>query len=205
MNLLTTTVPHFVIPILALGLFLAFWIGMVQLMRRLARMTDTVPANAGPRLDRSRWGNGNINGAQTKGCVRVERYASGLAVRMHPVFGNGLVWLPNDETCLELDEPGRVRLAHGAHHVMLQANLAEFVSAGLTRLPGARSRVPPAVGSAPPAPPPAPPLARPRQQRRLNFSTLALWIAVLMLAFVALRRWAPQWLEPLSALFDSFR
>jgi len=197
MNLLDTPLPALAIPVLAIGLFVGLWTAMVRLMRRLARMTDTVPASAGPQLDRSRWGNGNINGAQAKGCVRVERYATGLAVRMHPVFGNGLIWLPREQTEESTDGAGQVVLTQGRHRIALFGHVADFVSATTGRpapTPG------PGVEAAR-LPPPPKPLAM-AQGRGLSWSTVAFWIAVLMLVYVGLRRWAPAVVAPLEAVFS---
>jgi hypothetical protein len=197
MNLLNTPLPAVAIPVLAIGLFVGIWIAMVRLMRRLARMTDTVPASAGPRLDRSRWGNGNINGAQAKGCVRVERYATGLAVRMHPVFGNGLIWLPREQMEQSVEGTGHVVLTQGRHRIALFAELADFVCA----TPGRPAPTPRPPVDAASQPPQAKPLAMARR-RGLSWTTVALWIAVLMLAYVGLRRWAPAAVAPLEAVFS---
>jgi hypothetical protein len=197
MNLLNTPLPTIAIPILAFGLFLGVWIAIVRMMRRLVRMTDTVPAGAGPRLDRSRWGNGNINGAQAKGCVRIERYATGVAVRMHPVFGNGLIWMPQAQTERSADDAGRLVLTHGRHRIALFSHLAEFVAAtpGIDAMPTHPATVAPAG-----APVRTTPMA-PARDGGSRLSSVAFWIAVLMLVYVGLRSWAPGLVAPIEAMF----
>jgi len=197
MNLLNTPLPAIAIPLLAFGLFLGVWIAIVRMMRRLVRMTDTVPASAGPRLDRSRWGNGNINGAQAKGCVRIERYATGFAVRMHPVFGNGLIWMPHAQTGRSADDAGRLVLTHGRHRIALFSQLADFVAAtpGINAMPLRPATVEPASARAHTTP------MVPARAGGSRLSTVAFWLAVLMLVYVGLRRWAPELVAPIEAVF----
>jgi hypothetical protein len=194
MDLLHTPLPAALAPLVAVGLFILIWTGVVRLLRRLARLTDTLPAGAGARLARSGWGNGEINGTRAKGCVRIERYAGGLAVRMHPIFGGGLIWLPDSLTEREADNPQRLTLRHGDHRIVLLGRLAEFASAG-----GAPSALGGAPVSARRAEPPTPLAAPIRREGGSRLATLALWVAVLMLAWVAARRWAPEWSAPLEA------
>ena len=203
---------HWPIPlgvILAFGAFSAFWITIVRLMRRLSRMTDAVPADAGPMLQRSGWGSATINGARAQNCVRVIEYANGHAVKMHPIFGGGMVWLPRGQTQHQGDGDSQVELRHAKHVVRLTGKLARFT--GLA--PGAP------VKATPQAAEPAhavqqhrtPDTPRPidaglRRTRDSDgggaFSRFAILVAVLLLAYVVLRRQAPDVVAPIEALIQ---
>ena len=201
MNPLDTPLPAAVVPVIAFGVFAAFWIGLTRLIGRLARMTDTVPAGAGPLLRKSRWGDAHINGSRAKGCVRVEEYASGLAVRMHPIFGGGMVWLPHDLTRQRHDDHGRMVLAHARHRVVLLGRTAQFVAEG-----GARHVMASAtIDELPTRAPSTSGFATSPDRRaggRNALGTIAFWVAVALLAYVALRHWAPELIAPIERMLD---
>ncbi len=197
MNLLDIPLPAAVIPVIAIGMFVAFWIGLTRLIGRLARMTDTIPASAGPLLRKSSWGDAQVNGSSAKGCVRVEQYASGLAVRMHPIFGGGQVWLPHDLTRQSPDDHDRLVLTHAKHRVVLLGRTAHFVTEG-----DSAQRMSPATVDNTTASRSTPsgfatqPIRR--ENRRNTWSTLALWVAIALLVYVAARHWAPQLIAPIE-------
>ncbi len=198
---------HFPIPfglIFGLFAFIMLWRVIMRVLRRVSRMTDSVPADAGAVLRKSGWGSAVINGARATNCVRVVEYASGHAVQMHPIFGGGLVWLPKRDTTQQGDGSAAM-LNHGKHAVQLTGKLAEFVS---TRSNGAAAHVHPThTHRADPdtdhsrATALATGVRRiPRDSGGSAFSRFAIGIAIALLAYVAIRRTAPELLEPIEYL-----
>lgn len=188
------------IPIIFIAGFVAIWVFVIRLLRRVARMTDTIPAMAGERLAKTRWGDALVNGSKGSNSIRVEKYASGHAVKMHPIFGGGLIWLPSGSIEQVEGDDHRLQLRSGGHDITLFGPLARFMlddGAGHSTAHAARhaidtSRVPPVVerGTG---------LAAPQQARR-GWLRWALTLALLMLGYVVLRRMAPELTAPIDAL-----
>ncbi|WP_227814912.1 hypothetical protein [Nitrogeniibacter aestuarii] len=188
------------IPIMFIAGFVAIWMFIIRLLRRVSRMTDTIPAMAGERLAKTRWGDALVNGSKGSNSIRVEKYVSGHAVKMHPIFGGGLIWLPSGSIeQVEADEH-RLQLRSGGHDITLFGPLARFMlddGADHSTAHAARhaidiSRVPQVVerGTG---------LAAPQHKRR-GWLRWALALALLMLGYVVLRRMAPELTAPLDAL-----
>ncbi|MCB1961420.1 MAG: hypothetical protein KDE68_13010 [Rhodocyclaceae bacterium] len=191
-------VPAMIAPLIGFGLFALFWVGLVRLMRRLAKMTDTLPPDAGALLRRSRAGNATINGARAKNCVRVYEYANGHAIRMSRIFGGGLVWLPRNATTVHAPDPHSRELRYQAHQITLSGHLAEFM--------GESPTAPPVLTQA--AVHRATPVASGLQAVRpqaggSRLSRIAIVVAIALLAFVVVRRSAPELLAPLDALIST--
>jgi len=184
--------------------FVAIWIGVIRLLRRASRMTDTVPEHAGPRIRASGWGNAIVNGTKGTNCIRVEEYAGGHAVKMHPIFGGGLVWLPG--TTLQIEPVGehRLRLNDARHDVVLMGKLREFMQETPPR-PGASS-----MTATPADGPVHGPGVIHSQDTRIGLAApgrsvrpwtrLGLVLVALLLLYVVLRQLAPAWVAPLDAL-----
>ena len=186
--------PALLVPVLFIALFIALWMGLMKFMRKLMHMNDTVPPSAGERIDASRWGSAMVNGGRAKNCIRLERYATGLALRMHPVFGSGRIWLPAGDTEREDLDHGRLGLRHGRHHIILEPPLGAFVtessaSASAHAVLSSRAEHGPGIGAAP-------------QLRREPGSALgrvAIAVVVMLLVYVLARRLAPELTAPIDA------
>ncbi|TVT50210.1 MAG: hypothetical protein FHP94_03860 [Denitromonas halophila] len=199
---------HFSIPfglIFSLFVFVMIWRVIMRVLRRVSRMTDSVPADAGPALSRSGWGSAVINGARATNCVRVIEYASGHAVKMHPIFGGGLVWLPKSNTTQKLKGSAAL-LNHGKHAIQLTGKLAEFMNPTNRNTTAAAAhahaththRADPDTDHSK-----ATALATgvrrlPRHTGGSGLSRLAIWIAIALLVFVALRRTVPELIAPIE-------
>ena len=195
MNPLHLHVPAALAPVLGVGLFVAFWIALMRLMRRLARMTDRLPPDAGPLLRRSRAGNATINGARAKNCVRIYEYANGHAVRMSRIFGGGMVWLPRGATAIHAPDADTCELRHQDHRIVLSGRLAAFMGAAPAAAPAAAWPTPQGTAGRHPA------------RSRTGGSALGrigLVVAFTLLAFVVVRRAAPELLAPLEHLIADF-
>lgn len=190
----------FLIPLVFILGFIGVWTFIIRLLRRTSRMTDSVPAHAGPRLRKSRWGNATVNGAKATNSIRIEQYASGYAIKLHPVFGGSVAWLPREGLVEERDGEHSVRLQSGGHDVVLAGTLRDFVlDAGST-------------ATAAPAPPTtlAAPVGTPPDGSRVGLATakragspwarLAMLIVVALLLYVGARRLAPELVAPIEAL-----
>lgn len=189
----------FVIAI-ALLAFVTFWLALTRLIRRMSRMTDSLPADAGAELRRSGWGSAVINGSRAGNCVRVIEYANGHAVKMHRVFGGGLVWLPKAQTTLRRDGPNSLLLTHGVHGVQLNGLLADFVAGPPGRATAApTSSRPTDSGDRTPRTAPLAPVQRLSHERGSSaWSRAAIWTAIALLLFVVLRRTAPEFVAPIE-------
>lgn len=186
---------------IALIAFVMFWLLLTRVIRRLSRMTDSVPADAGAELRRSGWGTAVINGSRAGNCVRVVEYSNGYAVRMHRVFGGGLVWLPKAQTTQRRDSPNSLHLTHGAHGVQLTGQLADFVADAPGR-PAAQPTATPRPTDAAGRVPRTTPLTRvqrlPHERSGSVWSRVAIWTAIALLLFVVLRRTAPEVVAPIE-------
>ncbi len=126
----------------------ALWLALRTLSFRLAGLRAQVPADTGPVLRKSRWGDANINGVGFQDCVRVVECANGWLVQVRLIGGR--LWMPRAQTEVgELEGVGRLTapyrtLAAGADRVKLEGELAEFIAepavaadgAGTTAFPG---------------------------------------------------------------------
>lgn len=188
------------VPIVFIAGFLVIWTFIVRLLRRVSRMTEAIPPTAGERLEKTRWGDASINGSKATNSVRVERYAGGHAVKMHPIFGGGLIWLPKGSIeQVEADEQ-RLQLRSGSHNITLFGPLARFMrddgvvhaspGVDLSAIDTGPTQSAVALGQG---------LAAPQHTRRL-WPRVALTLALLMLGYVILRRIAPELIAPLDAL-----
>ncbi|MBT0960654.1 hypothetical protein [Denitromonas iodatirespirans] len=182
-----------------LGVFMV-WRVITRMIRRLSRMTDTIPADAGAELRRSGWGNAVINGSRATNSIRVVEYVNGHAVQMHPVFGGALLWLPKAQTTQQNDGPDAVQLNTGHHTVTLSGKLAAFMrgAAGQTQAPTSGVRHA-AVTDHSQATALATGVKRlPRDSGSSLLGRLAIWSAIALLAFVLVRRTAPDLVAPLE-------
>ena len=198
---------HLPIPfglIVALLAFLFLWRGIMRVLRRVSRMTDAVPADAGPVVRQSAYGNAVINGARATNCVRVVEYAGGHAVQMHPIFGGGLVWLPRNATTQQRDGASATVLTHGRHIVQLSGRLAEFMTSAPAGATAAHAHPTHAHRAAPEADhTQATALATglqrlPRGGGGSGLSRAAIGLAIALLLYVLLRRTAPELVAPLE-------
>ena len=202
---------HLPIPvglIVALLAFLFLWRGIMRVLRRVSRMTDAVPADAGPVVRQSAYGNAVINGARATNCVRVVEYAGGHAVQMHPIFGGGLVWLPRNATTQQRDGASATVLTHGRHIVQLSGRLAEFMTGAPAGATAAHAHPTHAHRAAPEADhTQATALATalatglqrlPRGGGGSGLSRAAIGLAIALLLYVLLRRTAPELVAPLE-------
>jgi hypothetical protein len=104
------------------------------LFRRLTRMARRRPADTGPVLRVSRWGDAEVNGVGCDSSVRVVECEKGWLIESHWLMGGGMLWLPRTATRVgELTETGQARgtrrvLEAGPHRVELETELAEFVA-----------------------------------------------------------------------------
>ena len=202
---------HLPIPfglIVALLAFLFLWRGIMRVLRRVSRMTDAVPADAGPVVRQSAYGNAVINGARATNCVRVVEYAGGHAVQMHPIFGGGLLWLPRNATTQQRDGASATVLTHGRHIVQLSGRLAEFMTGAPAGATAAHAHPTHAHRAAPEADhTQATALATalatglqrlPRGGGGSGLSRAAIGLAIALLLYVLLRRTAPELVAPLE-------
>ena len=199
---------HFPIPfglIFGLFVFVMIWRVIMRVLRRVSRMTDSVPADAGPAVGRSGWGSAVVNGARATNCIRVVEYATGHAVQMHPIFGGGLVWLPKRDTTQQHDGTAAL-LNHGKHAIQLTGKLAEFMNPKTRNTPPAHAHATHTHRS-PPDPDHAKATALATGIRRLPrdtgssaLSRLAIWIAIALLVFVVLRRTVPELITPIEQI-----
>lgn len=191
---------EFLIPLLFIGGFVAIWTAVIKLLQRTSRMTDTVPASAGARLYASGWGNATVNGARGTNCIRVERYAEGHAVRLHPIFGGGRIWLPKHRVSIEDAGEHQIRLRTPEHEIVLSGKLRDFFHSAspASGTIGVRdaSPDPTTLGPASEA---QVGLAEPRRKGRL-WVRLGLFLAVLLILYVLARRVAPDTIAPIDAL-----
>jgi len=181
--------------------FIGIWMTVIGLLRRLSRMTDTVPETAGAPLRTSGWGSATVNGTRANNCIRVEQFASGYAIKMHPVFGGGLVWLPNGSASFE-DDNARIRIKSAAHDIVLTNKLREFINDTAptrapridrprdTSHPGSEHSIATGVGFAP----------EPRKRR--PWTRLGLVLALLLVMYVVVRRVAPDLVAPIESLLQ---
>ncbi|KAA3655206.1 MAG: hypothetical protein DWQ11_01275 [Proteobacteria bacterium] len=200
---------HLPIPfglIVALLAFLFLWRGIMRVLRRVSRMTDTVPADAGPAVRKSGYGNAVINGARATNCVRVVEYAGGHAVQMHPIFGGGLVWLPRNATTQQRDGASATVLTHGRHVVQLSGRLAEFMTGAAAGTTTAHAH-PTHVHRTTPEPDHTQATALAIGLQRLprggggsGLSRAAIGLAIALLLYVLVRRTSPELLAPLERL-----
>jgi hypothetical protein len=110
----------------------AFWLVLRTLSFRLAGLRGQVPADTGPVLRKSRWGDANINGVGFQDCVRVVECANGWLVQVRLIGGR--LWMPRAQTRVgqlegvgQLTAPYRT-LTAGADCVKLEGELAEFIA-----------------------------------------------------------------------------
>ena len=83
-----------VVPLLAVQ-----WVIACGVIRRRGGFTAAAVApDPGPTLARSGWGSAVINGTPFGRCVRLTTHADGWAVRLMPIFGGGVIWLPRATT-----------------------------------------------------------------------------------------------------------
>lgn len=200
---------HLPIPfglIVALLVFLFLWRGIMRVLRRVSRMTDAVPADAGPAVRKSGYGNAVINGARATNCVRVVEYAGGHAVQMHPIFGGGLVWLPRNATTQQRDGASATVLTHGRHVVQLSGRLAEFMTGAPASTAAAHAHPTHAHRAAPePDHTQATALATglqrlPRGGGGSGLSRAAIGLAIALLLYALVRRTSPELVAPLERL-----
>jgi hypothetical protein len=122
----------------------AIWLVLRTLSFRLAGLRGNVPADTGPVLRKSRWGDADVNGVGFQDCVRVVECANGWLVQVRLIGGR--LWMPRAQTRVgELQGVGRQTapyriLEAGSDCVKLEGDLAEFIAepagAGTTALPG---------------------------------------------------------------------
>jgi hypothetical protein len=110
----------------------AFWRMLRTLAFRLAGLRGQVPADTGPVLRKSRWGDANVNGVDFENCVRVVECANGWLVQVRLIGGR--LWMPRAQTRVgELEGVGQLTapyrtLAAGVDRVKLEGELAEFIA-----------------------------------------------------------------------------
>src|SRR5207248_7722102 len=76
-------------PVLGLPAFVLVWLAAGALFRRLSGMTQAVPADAGPAVRRSGWGDGTVNGAGFENALRGVEFAGGWAGEGRRPVGRG--------------------------------------------------------------------------------------------------------------------
>ena len=100
-----------------------FWLVLRTLSFRLAGLRGQVPADTGPVLRKSRWGDATVNGVGFQECVRVVECANGWLVQVRLIGGR--LWMPRSQTRVgELEGVGRLTAPY------------RTVEAGTTALPG---------------------------------------------------------------------
>jgi hypothetical protein len=126
----------------------AFWLVLRTISFRLTGLRGQVPADTGPVLRKSKWGEAKVNGVGFQDCVRVVECANGWLVQVRLIGGR--LWLPRAQTRVgELEGVGRLTgpyrtLEAGPDRVRLEGELAEFIAepavaadgAGTTAFPG---------------------------------------------------------------------
>jgi hypothetical protein len=114
-----------------LVLVAAFWLVLRTLSFRLAGLRGQIPADTGPVLRKSGWGDAKINGVGFQNCVRVVECANGWLVHVRVIGGR--LWLLRAETRVgELERVGQWgpyrTLDAGPDRVKLEGELAEFIA-----------------------------------------------------------------------------
>ena len=115
----------------ALMVVAALWVMLRMLSFRLAGLRGKIPADTGPVLRTSGWGDAKINGVGFQNCVRVVESANGWLVQVRVIGGR--LWLPRAQTRVgELERVGQWgpyrTLEAGADRVKLEGELAEFIA-----------------------------------------------------------------------------
>ena len=123
-----------------LVLVAAFWLGLRTLSFRLAGLRGQVPADTGPVLRKSGWGDAKINGVGFQNCVRVVECANGWLVHVRVIGGR--LWLLRTETRVgELERVGQWgpyrTLEARADRIKLEGELAEFIAEPVVAADGA--------------------------------------------------------------------
>src|SRR5262245_3647506 len=110
----------------------ALWLVLRTFSFRLAGLRGQVPADTGPVLRKSRWGDANVNGVGFQECVQVVECANGWQVQIRLIGGR--LWLPRSQTRVGplegvglLTAPYRT-LEAGPDRVKLEGELAEFIA-----------------------------------------------------------------------------
>lgn len=196
------TLGFMLVPLIFILGFIGVWTFIIRLLRRTSRMTDSVPAHAGPRLRKSRWGNATVNGAKATNSIRIEQYASGYAVKLHPIFGGSIAWLPREGLLEERHDEHSLRLQSGGHDIVLTGALRDFFQ-----------NTAPTTTSAPRHPTLAvDPVGTPPEGTRVGLAApkrvgspwarLAMLIVIALLLYVGARRLAPELVAPIEALLS---
>lgn len=116
---------------LAIGLCVpVLWLATGALSRRMAGMSRVVLADTGPRLRRSRWGDGVVNGVTFGNCLRVVEFGGGWVLEGRWALGGGRLWLPRVGALQGAGAAGEpsLLLEGGANRVELKGVLAHFAS-----------------------------------------------------------------------------
>ncbi len=117
-------------------LFIGMWFLIVKYLRTKTKMiAEPLPQENGVVISKSKWGSANINGVNTKNCVKLIEYNSGYLLKMMYVFGNGRLWIPKSSyTVVEhkgrraLLLPEYKKIVWGEHKVTLYGDLAKHIS-----------------------------------------------------------------------------
>lgn len=118
----------------AIGLSMPLlWLATGALSRRMAGMSRVLLADTGPRLRRSRWGDGVVNRVTFGNCLRLVEFESGWMLEGHWALGGGRLWMPRAGTRVGphqapwAGEPSWL-LEGGGNRVELKGALAHFAA-----------------------------------------------------------------------------
>jgi hypothetical protein len=72
------------------------WFAVTRMFNSWLGLRTKLCESTGAFVSQTSWGTASINGYNASGCVRLLVYENGYALKIMPIFGGGLLWIPKD-------------------------------------------------------------------------------------------------------------
>ena len=86
------------------------WFALTRMFNSWLGLRTSLDGRTGAFVSQTSWGSAKINGYNASGCVRLLVYENGFALKMMPIFGGGLLWIPKDRYSVICIRPMRYLL-----------------------------------------------------------------------------------------------
>jgi len=81
---------------LAIVLMPFMWFATTRMFNAWTGFSTKLQENTGQLVSQTSWGSGKIGIFSASGCIKLLVYEDGFALKMMPLFGGGLLWIPKD-------------------------------------------------------------------------------------------------------------